>query len=46
MGLKNIFEDFLAELSKSKENGYQDTGSTEGPKQTETQTDPHQDILQ
>ena len=34
-GIENIFEEIMAENSKSKAYLYQDTGSTEGPKQTE-----------
>ena len=37
-GIENIFEEIMAELSKAEGNRYQDTGSTEGPKQAYTQT--------
>ena len=36
MGIENIFEEIMAEFSKSKGNRYQDTGIREGPKQVET----------
>lgn len=34
-GIENIFEEIMLKTFKSKGNRYQDTGSTEGPKQVE-----------
>ena len=44
-GIENIFEEIMSENFPNLKETYQDTASTEGPKQVEPKQDQNQDIL-